>query len=131
MKLIFAILLTTLSIVNARLGETFEQCVTRYGQSELKADSARWTIDGIIIKINFLQGKAACVNYFNVASLEDAQDILKKNGQGWEKEAIKTVHLWAHPQKHQATFASTLLTIKTEAWQKKEAADDQRKLNKF
>lgn len=77
-------------VVDARLGETFDQCVERYGSLIERQGSAKnpqlvFAKDGITVGINFLGGKAAQISYSKEKGcFEDAevQQLLAVNSGG-------------------------------------------------
>ena len=95
----FVLSLIFIAAANARLGETYDECVNRYGPlREKKGDAINpqfmFQKDGIIVGINFLNGKAAQLSFrkhdFFLDS--DVQKLLDVNSGGskWKFDAVET-----------------------------------------
>jgi len=77
----------------ARLGETFEECVTRYGKgTELSLDHYRFTKNNIEIEVHLKDGKGVSISYTKTVSLTEAQiqQLLAVNAPGkkWKRANI-------------------------------------------
>jgi hypothetical protein len=101
---LLVIMLAAQSIAEARLGETFEQCVTRYGpliRQVGKPDNPQFIFekDGITVGINFLDGKAAQISYSRargapITELEVQQLLeVNSNGSKWQYDEAESQRL--------------------------------------
>jgi hypothetical protein len=91
------------SVSNARIGETLQQCVARYGQPDgepeeggvhPKATNCAFVKDGLELLVTFYQGKAVDIIFSKLDersfSPSEVEELLKANGSGWkEREAQK------------------------------------------
>jgi hypothetical protein len=85
----------------SRLGETFEQCVQRYGQlvrRQGNPDNPQFIFekDGVTIGINFLDGKAGQISYSRAAGVPfhdlEVQQLLEVNsgGSSWQYDEAES-----------------------------------------
>jgi hypothetical protein len=100
---LFVIALLT-QAVEARLGETLDQCVQRYGpliRKQGRADNPQFMFekDGITIGINFLDGKAAQVSYSRASGSPfldlEVRQLLEVNSAGstWQYDQAESNRL--------------------------------------
>ena len=99
LPLIATLLLT--QVVQARLGETLDECVKRYGpliKQQGSADNPQFIFekDGIQIGINFLNGQAGQISYFRPATSpfldSEVKQLLEVNsgGSSWHYDEAET-----------------------------------------
>ena len=79
--LLFGLLLITLLALprntQCRIGETLEECKTRYGNPvEIKKDTALFFKNGMTVSVHFIDGKV------------DANHLLQNRSQGFEKNDL-------------------------------------------
>lgn len=97
------LLLCLPSVSDARIGETLQQCIARYGQPDgepeeggvhPKATDCAFVKDGLELLVTFYQGKAVDIIFSKLDersfSPSEVEELLKANGSGWkEREARK------------------------------------------
>jgi len=96
LSLLAVLLLCPPSASNARIGETLQQCIARYGQpdsgpeeslSHPKATECVFIKGGLDVSIVFWKGKAASIMFSKLDrsafSSAEVEELLKKNGSGW------------------------------------------------
>lgn len=68
MKRLFILMLTSTALLQARIGETFEQCQKRYDDISLSRKPSDWFWkDGVRTRCVFIRGKCVCI-IFEVAN---------------------------------------------------------------
>ena len=96
LSLLAVLLLCLPSASNARIGETLQQCIARYGQpdsgpeeslSHPKATECVFIKGGFDISVIFWAGKAASIMFSKLDrsafSSAEVEELLGKNGGGW------------------------------------------------
>ena len=141
--LLTLVLVVSLLPVQARLGETLEQCTTRYGAVVTRESDPMnvgdykvlYKTNGYIIEVIFFNGKAAH-EVFGVlggralsdAELETLLGFESSNGNSWlERDTIDAPHrIWDRQDKARAVFNGGLLSLETDdyhaAWSAKQMA---------
>jgi hypothetical protein len=93
------VVIASANVAMARLGETYEQCVQRYGPLVEKEGDGKYPQfifekDGIEVGINFLNGKAAQISYKKAGFFLDAdiQRLLDVDSAGspWQFDPVET-----------------------------------------
>jgi hypothetical protein len=93
---IFAVLALTIAPVEARIGETLEQCVSRYGEPVSKANGLiLFQKSGIVIAVaSFFEGRVDSIGFKKISgdplSATELKELLDANsgGQTWKKGAL-------------------------------------------
>ena len=81
MKKIFISLFILSSPSFARIGETIEECKSRYGKpTQIKGDQIDFKKGGIDITVNFFEGKAIIIKYSGRITSGMAEELQKANG---------------------------------------------------
>ena len=120
--LLFGLLLITLlaspRTTQCRIGETLEECKTRYGNpAEIKKDTALFSKNGMTVSVHFIDGRVDAIRYYKVnpkdskkticPSEAEANILLRANAQDttWELElAQRGDALWRNKEKGLSAF---------------------------
>ncbi len=96
--ILLAGIMLAISSAQARLGETVDECQTRYGEpkrialNDNKTGIATYGKNDLVITIHFLNGKADLIRYsqgqVTTIDLDLAKYLLKKNGRDKEWEQL-------------------------------------------
>ena len=120
--LLFGLLLITFVALprntQCRIGETMEECKTRYGKPvEIKKDAALFFKNGMTVSVHFIDGKVDQIRYYKTdpknskkticPSDAEANILLRANAPdtSWELElAQRRDELWSNKEKGLSAF---------------------------
>jgi len=120
--LLFGLLLITLLAfprnTQCRIGETLEECKTRYGKPvDIKKDTALFFKNGMTLSVHFIDGRVDEIRYYKIDSKNSKKTIcpsdaevnilLRANAQdtSWELElAQRRDALWSNREKGLSAF---------------------------
>lgn len=120
---ILALLFTCAGRAAARLGETPEECATRYGSptsfrpslDEKNTLIGQYYKDGIWVRIYFDGGRAGAIRFNDITTDEQVQRLLSANAQGytWKERPGEDYRRWLRSDGGDAELAGVQLLVRS------------------
>lgn len=107
----------------ARLGETPEECATRYGSPTMFRPSmdhkdmliGQYNKDGISVRIYFENGRAGAIRFSDISTDEQVQKLLHANAQGytWKERPGENYRRWLRSDGGDAEIVGVELLVRS------------------